>query len=90
MSSLTSDKDIQRAARKLIIDEATLSDRLADPDKLVEFAAYLVRTGRPIKTVARALGITKDKIAEEKERYDAETRAMGGPTIRHLMEDPPS
>jgi hypothetical protein len=90
MSSLTSDKDIRRAAGKLRIDEATLSDRRAEPDKLVEFAAQLVRTGRPIKTVVRTLGITEDKIAEERSRYDAETRAMGGPTMRHLMEDPPS
>lgn len=54
--------------------------RLAEPDKLVEFAAQLVRNGRPRKTVARTLGITEDKIAEE-ERCDAKTRAMGGRPI---------
>jgi len=68
MSSLTSDKDIRRAIRKLKIDKAALRDRLANPDKLVEFAAQLVRTGCPIETVVLHLGITEDK-KSAKRRY---------------------
>jgi hypothetical protein len=92
MSSLTSDKDIRRAARKLKIDKATLRDRLAHPAKLVEFAAELVRTGRPIETVVLYLGISEDKIAAEcsrQEEREAKIRGMGA-TVFNLLENPPS
>lgn len=92
MSSLTTDKDIRRAARKLRIDKATLRDALANPDKLVEFAARLVIDGRPIETVVLYLGITEDKIAAERSRQeerDARRRGMGE-TVFNLLENPPS
>jgi len=68
MISLGTERDRRRVARKLRIDKARLRD--LDSDMLVEFAAWLVRTGHPIETVARGLEITEDKIAEERSRQE--------------------
>ena len=92
MSSLTSDGDIRRAARKLKITEATLRDRMAYPDRLLELAANSVSPRMPIETVAQILGITEDKIAEELSRQAkrAELIRGMGPTVYNLLENPPS
>jgi hypothetical protein len=92
MSSLTSDRDIRRAARKLRITEATLRDRMAYPDRLLELAANSVSPRMPIETVAQILGITEDKIAEELSRQAKRAeliRGMGA-TVYNLLENPPS
>jgi hypothetical protein len=67
MSSLRTAQDIRRAAGELGIDEAAPRDVL-DWDKLAEFALGMVDGGRSIETVARSLGITEDKIDEERSR----------------------
>lgn len=85
MSSLSTDRGIRRAARKLGIDEATLRDALADRDKLVVFAWGLAeKSDRSFPTVARTLGISSEKITEEISRQ----ASIG--FQRYLLENPPS
>jgi|HubBroStandDraft_4_1064222.scaffolds.fasta_scaffold1867454_2 hypothetical protein len=92
MSSLTSDKDIRRAARKLRISEKTLRDRLPYPDRLLELAASSVSPRHPIETVAEILGISEDKIAAELSRQEKRAAAIKGMglTVYNLLENPPS
>jgi len=92
MTSLESDKDIRRAAKKLGISQKMLRDRLPYPDSLVQLAASRVSPRLPIETVAGILGIPEDKIAAEIARQErrAELIRGMGETVYNLLENPPS